>query len=199
MSEVKIRVASVSDAEQNLKIYEEYVKNTAISFEYEVPTLEEFQGRMRKTLMKHPYLVAEVDGRIVGYAYTSVFKERAAYDWNVETTIYLDKNQKGKGIGKKLYQALEDVCKAQNVLNMNACIGYPKVEDEYLTKNSADFHAHIGYKLVGEFHNCGYKFDRWYDMIWMEKLIGEHTEHPKAVIPFPELEKEVFEKLNIQR
>jgi phosphinothricin acetyltransferase len=71
---------------------------------------------------------------------------------------------------------------------MNACIGYPEVEDEYLTRNSAQFHEHLGYKLVGEFHKCGYKFSRWYNMIWMEKMIGDHLDDQPQIIPFPELE-----------
>jgi len=185
-----IRVATLDDAEKILEIYAPYVKNTVITFEYEVPSLEEFKTRMVNVLKKYPYLVCEKDGEILGYAYTGTFKGRAAYDWSVETTIYLSDKSKGKGIGRKLYEALERVSKAQGILNMNACIGYPEVDDEYLTKNSAQFHEHLGYKLVGEFHKCGYKFSRWYNMIWMEKMIGEHVEKQPSIIPFPELNLE---------
>ncbi|MBQ5675892.1 MAG: GNAT family N-acetyltransferase, partial [Lachnospiraceae bacterium] len=80
----------------------------------------------------------------------------------------------GCGYGRKLYEALERALVDQGILNLYACIAYPIVEDEYLTKNSAQFHAHLGYKTVGEFYKCGYKFGRWYNMIWMEKLIGKH-------------------------
>ena len=76
----------------------------------------------------------------------------------------------------------------QNILNLNACIGYPEIEDEYLTKNSVEFHNHLGYRLVGKFNKCGYKFDRWYDMVWMEKIIGEHKKNQPKVIPFPEIQ-----------
>ena len=76
-----------------------------------------------------------------------------------------------------------------NVLNLNACIGYPEREDEYLTRNSARFHEHLGYRLVGEFHECGYKFGRWYG-IWMEKHLGAHPPVPAPVIPFPELRRD---------
>ena len=173
--------AELKDAERLLEIYDYYVKNTAITFEYTTPTIEEFRGRMEKTMQKYPYLVAEKDGQIAGYAYAGAFVGRAAYDWSCETSIYLDKNARRCGIGKTLYVALEKELKKMGILNMYACIGYPAEEDEYLTKNSADFHSHIGFTQVGEFHKCGYKFGRWYNMIWMEKVIGEHKEKQAPV------------------
>ena len=115
------------------------------------------------------------EGEIIGYTYAGPFVGRAAYDRSVETTIYLKHGLTGRGYGRKLYAALEEELKKMGILNLYACIGYPEVEDEYLTKNSADFHEHIGYSLVGVFHQCGHKFGRWYHMIWMEKMIGEHT------------------------
>ena len=174
MEKIVIRSASVNDAEALLNIYAYYVENTAITFEYKVPTVEEFQQRIANTLKKYPYLVVEKEGMILGYAYAGVFKDRAAYDWSAEVTIYLSPNVTKCGIGRKLYEALETEMKKRGFLNLYACIGYPIEEDEYLTKNSAEFHAHLGYRFVGEFHKCGYKFERWYNMIWMEKLIGEH-------------------------
>lgn len=196
--EVMIRVATPEDAEEILAIYAPYVEKTAITFEYEVPGLEEFRERIHNTLKKFPYLVAQRDGEILGYAYTGAFKGRAAYDWAVETTIYLKENQRKTGVGRKIYTALEDVSRAQNILNMNACIGYPEVEDEHLTRNSVQFHAHLGYSAVGEFHKCGYKFGTWYNMVWMEKMLGAHPAKPDPVIPFPELSTEVLRGLGIQ-
>ena len=178
---ITVRSATLGDAERILEIYDYYVKNTAITFEYTTPTLEEFRGRMEKIMQKYPYLVAEKDGVIAGYAYAGAFVGRAAYDWSCETSIYLDKNARKCGIGKTLYTALEKELKEMGILNMYACIGYPAEEDEYLTKNSADFHSHIGFTQVGEFHKCGYKFGRWYNMIWMEKIIGEHKENQAPV------------------
>lgn len=176
--------AELKDAERLLEIYDYYVKNTAITFEYTTPTIEEFRGRMEKTMQKYPYLVAVKDEKIAGYAYAGAFVGRAAYDWSCETSIYLDKNARRCGIGKTLYAALEKELKKMGILNMYACIGYPDNEDEYLTKNSADFHSHIGFTQVGEFHKCGYKFGRWYNMIWMEKIIGEHKKDQAPVIGF---------------
>ena len=175
-----IRTATEADADELLAIYAPYVIDTVITFEYTVPSVEEFAERIKHTLVKYPYLVALEDNVIVGYAYVSAFKGRAAYDWAVETSIYLKKDCKGKGLGTKLYLALEEVLKRQNILNLNACISYPNPE-------SVRFHERLGYKTVAHFTQCGYKFEKWHDMIWMEKMIGEHTSNPQQVIPFPKL------------
>lgn len=174
MKNIIIRSASIQDAEAILKIYSHYVEHTAISFEYEIPTLDEFRGRICHTLEKYPYLVAVQNDRIIGYAYGSQFHKRAAYAHCAEASIYVDAKTRKAGVGRLLYEALEETLKQQGVLNLYACIAYTETEDEYLNNNSAQFHAHLGYKEVGRFHKCGYKFDRWYDMIWMEKFIGEH-------------------------
>lgn len=184
---IRIRIATVDDAAELLAIYAYYVTNTAITFEYDVPTKEEFESRISNTLEKYPYLVAELDEKIVGYAYAGTFKARAAYQWSVETSIYVHKYYKHMGIGKVLYEALENILKSQNILNVNACIAYPPQEDAYLTKDSVNFHEKLGYRLVGEFHKSGYKFNRWYNMVWMEKFIGEHVENQPEVIEFSDL------------
>lgn len=169
-----VRDASIEDAERLLEIYAYYVTNTAISFEYEVPALKEFQNRIGNTLKRYPYLVVEKNGTIQGYAYAGSFVGRAAYGWSCELTVYLDHASRKCGLGRKIYEALEERLRDMGILNLYACIGYPEQEDEYLNKNSAGFHAHLGFTKVGEFHKCGYKFGRWYNMIWMEKIIGEH-------------------------
>ena len=169
-----IRSALPDDAVRILEIYSYYVENTAITFEIDVPSPDEFKKRITKTLARYPYLVLEEDGRIEGYAYAGVFYDRAAYDHSCEVTIYLDRNSHGKGYGRLLYGELEKLLKARGIINLYACIADPVVEDEYLTSNSEQFHAHLGYVKNGEFHKCGYKFGRWYNMIYMEKIIGEH-------------------------
>lgn len=195
MEDIQIRVARIEDAEALLEIYRPYVEKTAISFEYDVPSLAEFRGRMERTLRKYPYLVAENSGEIIGYTYSGPFVGRAAYDWGIETTIYIKEDKKRLGVGKKLYEASEKILKAQNILNMNACIGYPDTEDEYLNKNSVEFHSHMGFEMVGEFHKCGYKFGRWYNMVWMEKIIGEHKENQPAVIDFSCLKNDAVNEI----
>lgn len=189
---VLIRPATPEDAEALLQIYAPYVKNTAISFEYTVPSVEEFAERIRKTLVRYPYLVALRDGEIVGYAYAAAFKSRAAYDRAVETSIYVTQNCRGGGIGRVLYEKLAAVLRCQNILNLNACIAYPTGEDAHLTTDSPDFHERLGYQTVAHFHKCGFKFDTWYDMIWMEKLLGEHLPSPAPVRPFLEVWHDCF-------
>ena len=174
MQEAIIRSATVNDAERLLEIYSYYVTDTAISWEYDVPSVEEFRGRIEDVLKKYPYLVVEENGVIYGYAYAPPFVGRSAYDHSCELTIYLDKDAKGRGYGRKLYDALEAQLKKMGILNMYSCIGDPVEEDEYLTRNSELFHQHLGFTKVGTFYKCGYKFGRWYNMIWMEKIIGEH-------------------------
>ena len=116
----------------------------------------------------------------------------------METSIYVDENVKHKGVGRKLHEVLEAVLKEQGILNMEACIGYPEVEDEYLDKNSVNFHAHMGYRMVGEFKKCGYKFDRWYNMVWMEYIIGEHQVHMTAPESFPQIRDRLKEKYGLE-
>ena len=186
-TQILLRTARPSDAERLVEIYAPYVTDTAITFEYEVPSVEEFRGRIEKTLEKYPYIVAEQNGRILGYAYASAFARRAAYNWSVELSIYLDMEIRRQGIGGRLYKAMEEILKEMHILNMNACISWPKAEDEYLTKNSVQFHEHMGFRLAGEFHDSGYKFGRWYNVVWMEKMIGDHPENPKPVRIFPEI------------
>ncbi|MDE7478705.1 MAG: GNAT family N-acetyltransferase [Lachnospiraceae bacterium] len=185
--EINIRLANPDDAAELLEIYRPYVEETAITFEYVAPTIEEFQSRIEDTLKKYPYFVAECDGEIVGYTYASPFKERAAYAWSVETTIYVKVDKKHRKIGTRLYEALEEALNKQGILNVNACIAYTDTEDEYLTNDSVYYHEKIGYKMVGEFHQCGYKFGRWYNMVWMEKMIGEHMANQPPVKSFPEI------------
>ena len=184
---VVIRVAAVEDAEKLLQIYAPYVINTAITFEYEVPTVQEFRKRICHILKRYPYLVAEKNGELLGFAYASAFHERAAYDWAVETSIYICMNRRKMGIGRKLHDCLEKLLKEQGILNLNACIAYPRSEDEYLTKNSVEFHTHLGYRSVGEFYQSRYKFNRWYNMVWMEKQIGEHVSNQPAVKSFEDI------------
>lgn len=200
---IRIRSAKVEDASTLLAIYKPYVENTAITFEYDVPTIEEFAGRIRKTLEKYPYLVLERTASIVGgdctenvgtiagskcvaggngagaaevlgYCYAGVFKGRAAYNRSVETSIYVKMGEHGKGYGRALYSEQEKELKARGILNAYACIASPKPGSTHLDNSSQKFHEHMGYTLVGTFHDCAYKFGQWYNMIWMEKMLGEH-------------------------
>ncbi len=183
---IEIRAAEKEDAGRLLEIYDYYVRNTAVSFEYETPSLGEFSDRMERALKKYPYLVIVRDGKIEGYAYAGPFKGRAAYAWSCEISIYLDHSARKCGLGRMLSEALEEELRKMGILNVYGCIAYPEKEDEYLTTNSADYHKHLGFETVGTFHQCAYKFGRWYNMIWMEKNIGGHSDQPTAVRRYQE-------------
>lgn len=190
MNSITIRAAVQEDAKDLLEIYAPYVTDTAVTYEYTVPATEEFASRIRHTLEKYPYLVAEECGEILGYAYAGAFHPRAAYAWDVEMSIYIKKDHKHSGIGRALYEALENILVRQNVLNVYACIACPEKEDEYLTKDSIRFHEHMGYRIVAEFRECAYKFRRWYGMVWMEKRIGKLPGNPSEVKNFAQVRKQ---------
>lgn len=179
---MRIEKVTVKDAAALLDIYAPYVRETAVTYEYEVPTLKEFEHRITDISSKYPYLKAvDEGGEIVGYSYAGAFKTRRAYEWSVETTVYVKRDRHGEGTGRLLYEALEAELKSMGILNMNACIAYAPQEDEHLTNDSMYFHGKMGFKLVGTFHRCACKFGIWYDMIWMEKSIGEHVPNPPGV------------------
>lgn len=185
---ISIRTATTKDAKALLDIYSYYVEHTAITFEFEVPTPEEFKRRIESTLKNYPYLVAEVDGNIAGYIYAGRFRARAAYDWSASTSVYISREYQRMGIGRILYEKLEEILRKQNITNVYAGVADPVEEDEYLTRNSEHFHAAMGYQTVARFQGCGSKFGRWYNLIEMEKIIGERTSPPKAFIPFGDLQ-----------
>ena len=189
-----IRPAVPDDAAALLQIYAPYVTNTAVSFEYTVPSPDEFASRIENTLKKYPYLVAEdphastLSGpHILGYAYVSIFHGRAAYNWSVETSIYIDQEKRKCGLGRALHDALETTLKFQGIINMYAAIACPPdkdPDDPYLSLDSIRFHEKLGYRENAHFRKCGYKFDRWYDIIWMEKIIGQHSIPQTPIRPF---------------
>jgi len=161
---MNIRLARPSDAATLLAIYAPYVENTAITFEYEVPTIEDFANRIEKTLEKYPYLVAEEDGLILGYAYASTYYARAAYDWAVELSVYASQDARGKGVGSKLYDELEDLLDQMGYVHFLACISQPN-------EASLALHRKRGYQQVAHFPKIGYKFNRWHDIVWLQKSL----------------------------
>lgn len=184
-----IRIAKEDDAEELLKIYSYYVKNTAITFEQKVPSLEEVSNRIKETLINYPYLVAIVDGKIIGYIYASRFRTRESYICSAATSIYIEKSYQRKGIGKKLYSELCNILLKQNITNVYAGAADSIEEDEYLTHNSEYFHKSMGFEIVAKYNKCAIKFGKWYNLIEMEKIIGEHSNQQKDFIPFKFLEK----------
>lgn len=189
----KIRQVQLSDAEQILKVYAPFITDTCISFEYVVPSVEEFAQRIAGISAEYPYIVLEANGEIVGYAYAHRYLERVAYSWDVEVTIYLAPKVQGKGLGVILYDALEKLLALQNIKNLYSCITGDNT-------HSIEMHRSMGYELIGTFPKAGFKHDRWLDVVWMAKTIGEKENAPMAVVPFAELEvcsvEKVLEEVN---
>lgn len=195
---VVLRLATEADAQALLEIYTPYVETTAISFEYAAPTVAEFAGRIREVLEQFPYLVAVQGNRILGYSYAHPYGVRKAYSWAVELSVYVDRDCRGMGIGRMLYQAMEVILKAQNITNLYVLVAGVDVEDEYLTHDSLKFHRAMGYAPVGKLHKAGYKFGRWYDMVTMEKIIADHPEYTQPdVIALEELDEVVLARAGV--
>ena len=177
-AKMKIRIATPEDASAIQSIYRYYVEHTAITFELEVPSVEEFQGRIKKTLERYPYLVAEEDRVIIGYAYAGIFYDRRAYDWSAEMSVYVQRGIHGKGVGTALYEKMEELLKKQHIVNLFACITHPNAESEA-------FHAARGYERKAHFEKCGYKMGQWWDIVWMQKVIAPHDDCLLYTSPSP--------------
>ena len=190
MTGLTIRFATPADAEQLVAIYAPYVLKTAITYEYAVPSAAEFAERISAYSEKYPYLVAEMNGSPVGYAYARPLGSRPAFDWAVETAIYIREDCKGRGVGKTLYEKLEAILKVMGIRTVTAAVASVSHDDPYLTDASIRFHLAMGYIPVGTFHNAGCKFGRWYDLTWLEKAIGAYESDP----PHPQTVREVMEE-----
>lgn len=178
-----IRSARPEDAEGLAEIYRPYVLETAITFEYEPPDGAEFRRRMAAVQTRYPYLVAEEAGVLLGYCYASPFHTRAACAWDAEVSIYLRGDARRRGLGRALYGALERRLTAQGVVSLCALIGDPEEEDSHLTHDSLRFHTCMGYRLLGRYPRCSYKFGRWYDLVWMAKELAPRLDPQPPLRP----------------
>ena len=184
-----IRRAAAGDAAALLDIYAPYIRDTAITFEYDVPAAEEFAARIGDIARTHPYLVCERDGRPVGYAYAHNIRERAAYDWAAELSVYLVPAAQRQGAGTALYRCLIDLLAMQNLRILYGCVTLPNEKSERL-------HEKLGFAPVGVWHGAGWKFGRWHDVGWLEKRLGGDGA-AQPVIPFPQLDgQKIQECLN---
>ena len=184
----RIRMATLADTGALLELYAPYILTTCISFEYTVPTLEEYRERIAAISREYPYIVYEEGGRLLGYAYAHRYLERIAYSWDVEVSIYLAPEAQGRGVGKRLYAVLEELLQLQQVKNLYACI----TGDNY---HSIALHQSLGYKLVGTFSKAGFKQGRWLDVVWLEKAVASKLEAPQPLVPFFRLPAQQIEKV----
>jgi len=171
MSEAMIRMANVEDVPAILAIYEPYILNTAITFEYETIGIETFQKRMETVQKQFPWLVYEQEGKVIGYAYCSRFKERAAFDWDCECSVYIDEKAHRKGIATALYTKLFELMQKQGYYNIYALITYSH-------ESSVSLHRKFGFTDVGIYKKTGYKMGKWWDLLVMEKRIHSFEENP---------------------
>lgn len=188
LKDIKFRLADVSDTKEILDIYAPYITDTAITFEYDIPSIEEFRGRIEHISLEYPYVVCTYKDEIIGYAYAHRYGERAAYQWDVELSIYLDMNYKSLGVGKLLYNKLIEIVKLQNVRNIYACI-------TSANEKSLKFHEKLGFEFIGIFKNTGYKFDSWYGVNWMGIAVGDINEKPEPVKMINEVDSKLIENI----
>lgn len=182
-----IRVAKETDSVALAEIYGWYVQNTAVSFEYEAPTAREFARRIGEILQTHPFLVYEENGTLLGYAYAHPLIQRKACDWAVEVSIYIRRDARGRGIGRALYEGLEKALLLQNICTLEACVASADRQDQHLTDSSVRFHNRMGFEVVGKMTDCGYKFGKWYHLLWMEKHIMRREANIDGMRPFPQI------------
>lgn len=154
-----IRLATMEDVPEILKVYAPYIEQTAVSFEYEVPSLEAFRRRFENVTAAYPWIVWEENGTILGYAYADRAFEREAYSWDADLSIYLAQDARGRGIGTRLYGCLEELLKELGYHNLYALITGEN-------QASLRFHEHRGYQLLGCLKASGWKFGRWHDLYW---------------------------------
>ena len=177
-----IRLATSADSNAILDIYAPYIE-TSITFEEEVPSREAFQARTDGILATHPYLVAELDGQVVGYAYAHELRERVAYQWNAELSVYLAPAAQGHHLGSALYQALIDLCAAQGIKAVYGIVTSPNVPSEHL-------HDAFGFEVMGLQRHAGFTCGAWHDVTWYVKYLTDtFEENPAAPVAFPELRR----------
>jgi phosphinothricin acetyltransferase len=177
---MNIRVALPADAAAMLEIYTPYIENTSITFETVTPSEEEFAGRVAHYLEDYPWLVCEIEGKIAGYAYASRYRERTAYQWSVECSVYVHDEHLRKGVAHALYGELFSLLKKLGFRNVYAVINLPN-------DRSVAFHESLGFLYFATYEQVGYKLGKWKNVGWWRKVINEFTDPPAPPIPFNNL------------
>ena len=184
---MEIGFASPRDTEELLAIYGQYI-DTPITFECALPSVESFTERIRSIRSAYPYIVCEEDGRIWGYAYAHRQAERAAYQWNAELSIYLDRGARGRGLGRRLYGALMELLRLQGIRTVYALVTVPNPASEGL-------HRAMGFRTMGVQRSTGYKDGAWRDVAWFEKPIGAYDVAPAPLRPLEQVPGEQVDRI----
>lgn len=180
MPEIMLRAATETDAPAMLALYAPYVTETTVSSEYEPPTLSEFTSRLYTYGERLPWLVCLIDGEVAGYGYASPHRTRAAYQWSVETSIYVAERWHRHGVAAALYAALFELLSMQGYYNIFVGITSPN-------ERSIKFHSAMGFVISGSYQDSMYKFGKWRDVLWMAKSLRSHENEPQPTVPFSEI------------
>ena len=183
-----LRIAIPGDAEPILKIYAPYIENTSFTFETEVPTIDSFKERISSYLQNWPWLVCEINGVIAGYAYGVKHRERAAYQWSIESSVYVHDDYQRIGVARALYTALIEILKLQEFRNLYAVINLPN-------DKSVSFHEKLGFEYFATYKNVGYKLGRWKNVGWWQLQLNEYSIEPESPLKFPEMNSKNIESI----
>ena len=175
-----IRVATIDDAQRIAEIYAPAVVERVTSFELVAPSAEEMGSRLKRVLAHYPWLVCELDGKVIGYAYASTHNERAAYRWSVDVAVYVGGEVHRRGVGTALYASLFEVLALQKIRNVYAGITVPNAASEGM-------HSRAGFRLVGTYHHVGYKFGAWHNVAWFERALLPAVVNPPEPLSFSEI------------
>ena len=186
-----IRIATTDDSESILKIYAPYIENTSYTFETEVPSIDSFKTRISSYLQNWPWLVCEIDGVIAGYAYGARHRERVAYQWSIESSVYIHDDYQRRGVARALYTALIDILRLQGFRNLYAVINLPN-------DKSVSFHEKLGFEYFATYKNVGYKLGKWKNVGWWQLQLNEYSMEPEPPVKFSEIKmKEIGNILEI--
>ena len=184
----QIRLAKEHDAEGILEIYSPFILNTSLTFETEVPSIAAFLERINTYLNNWPWLVCEMDRKITGYAYGTCYRERTAYQWCVEVSVYIHDDYQRSGVAKALYTALTEILKRQGFRNAYAVINLPN-------DKSVSFHENSGFTYFATYEKVGYKLGKWKNVGWWQLQLNEYTNEPAAPVKFSGLKKDFLPQL----
>ncbi len=180
-----IRLANPSDAVAMLAIYSPYIRTTSLTFETWVPPVADFANRIRSYVEYYPWLVYEKDGLVIGYAYASKYREREAYQWSVECSVYVQDDRHRSGIGSALYRALFTLLKAQGFTTVYAVINLPN-------DRSVAFHERMGFRYFATFEKVGYKLGKWKDVGWWQLQLNEYVHEPMPPVKFSAIDQKII-------
>jgi len=183
-----LRPAATADGAALCAIYRPYVMETAITFICKEPTSEGFSEKIASLMPQYPFIVCEESGKALGYAYASALRPHDAYQWDAELSVYVDIDHHGHGIGRKLYATLLDLLQIQGYQTVYGVLSLPN-------EKSLALHAAFGFETLGVFPKSGYKLDKWHDIIWLQKTLGDFPIDPKPPIPFSKLDYVVIQKV----